>query len=68
MLSWRVHDAASNTILQFVSTFSVWLLADRPTLSPIITVVYAMTLAIAARRETRAGDQLLFGLGDRGSS
>jgi monovalent cation/hydrogen antiporter len=51
MLSARVHDVASNTILQFVSTFSVWLLADRLTLSPIITVVvYAMTLAQSAPR------------------
>src|SRR5439155_5880490 len=51
MLSARVHDVASNTILQFVGTFSVWLLADRLTLSPIITVVvYAMTLAQSSRR------------------
>jgi CPA1 family monovalent cation:H+ antiporter len=50
-LSWRVRDAASNTILQFVATFGVWLLADRLTLSPIITVVvYAMTLAQTVSR------------------
>jgi monovalent cation/hydrogen antiporter len=42
----RISDAPSNTILQFVGTFGVWLLADRLMLSPIITVVaYAMTLA-----------------------
>jgi CPA1 family monovalent cation:H+ antiporter len=41
-----VSDIPSRTILQFVSTFSVWLLADELTLSPIITVVtYAMVLA-----------------------
>jgi monovalent cation/hydrogen antiporter len=37
------------TVLQFISTFGVWLLSERLTLSPIITVVvYAMTLAQAA--------------------
>ena len=36
------------TVLQFVSTFGVWLLSERLTLSPIITVVvYAITLAQA---------------------
>ena len=56
------HDAASatrraRTILQFVSTFGVWMLAERLGLSPIITmVVYAMTLARqrAARARRRA--------------
>jgi CPA1 family monovalent cation:H+ antiporter len=43
-----VRDTASSTVLQFVSTFGVWLLSERLTLSPIITVVvYAMTLAQA---------------------
>ena len=43
-----VSDPASSTVLQFVSTFGVWLLSERLTLSPIITVVvYAMTLAQA---------------------
>ena len=43
-----VRDPASSTVLQFVSTFGVWLLSERLTLSPIITVVvYAMTLAQA---------------------
>jgi CPA1 family monovalent cation:H+ antiporter len=42
----RISDAPSNTILQFVGTFGVWLVANRVLLSPIITVVaYAMTLA-----------------------
>jgi monovalent cation/hydrogen antiporter len=44
-----VRDPASSTVLQFVSTFGVWLLSERLGLSPIITVVvYAMTLAQAA--------------------
>jgi Na+/H+ antiporter len=44
-----VRDPASSTIMQFISTFGVWLLSERLTLSPIITVVvYAMTLAQAA--------------------
>jgi Na+/H+ antiporter len=43
------RDPASSTVLQFVGTFGVWLLSERLTLSPIITiVVYAMTLAQAA--------------------
>ena len=41
----RVHDAASMTVLSFVATFGLWLLAERLSLSPIIAVVaYAMTL------------------------
>src|SRR6478609_1173421 len=44
-----VRDPASNTVLQFVSTFGVWLLSERLGFSAIITVViYAMTLAQAA--------------------
>ena len=47
----RVDDAATATILQFVSTFGVWIFADRVGLSAIITmVVYAMTLARLAPR------------------
>jgi CPA1 family monovalent cation:H+ antiporter len=45
----QVHDAPSNTVLQFVGTFGVWILSERLMLSPIITVVtYAMTLAQTA--------------------
>jgi hypothetical protein len=52
-----VRDPAGNTVLQFVSAFGVWLLSERLTLSPIITVViYAMTLAQAAPR--RLGPRL----------
>jgi monovalent cation/hydrogen antiporter len=46
--SW-VSDIPCRTILQFVGTFGVWLLADKLKLSPIIAVVtYAMTLAQGA--------------------
>src|SRR5204863_1466155 len=42
----RVRDAPSATILQFVSTFGVWMIADRTGLSPIVTMVaYAMVSA-----------------------
>jgi CPA1 family monovalent cation:H+ antiporter len=52
-----VRDPASSTVLQFISTFGVWLLSESLTLSPIITiVVYAMTLAQAAPR--RLGPRL----------
>jgi CPA1 family monovalent cation:H+ antiporter len=51
-LTMRVKDAASATILQFVSTFGVWMIAEATGLSPIVTIVaYAMTAArIAPRR------------------
>jgi CPA1 family monovalent cation:H+ antiporter len=53
MLAWavgwvttRVDDAPSSIILQFVSTFGVWLIAEQVGLSPVLTMVtYAMTLA-----------------------
>jgi monovalent cation/hydrogen antiporter len=64
-----VRDPASSTVLQFVSTFGVWLLSERLTLSPIITiVVYAMTLAQAAPGAVgpASARQLLFGVGDGG--
>jgi Na+/H+ antiporter len=49
----RVTDAATATILQFVSTFGVWIFADRIGLSAIITmVVYAITLARSVPRTT----------------
>jgi monovalent cation/hydrogen antiporter len=48
-----VSNIPSRTIVQFVGTFGVWLLADALTLSPIITVVaYAMTLAQRAPRRS----------------
>ncbi len=46
----RIEDAPSSIILQFVSTFGVWVIAERMGLSPILTVVtYAMTLARSVR-------------------
>ena len=42
----RLNDIAVSVLLQFVSTFAVWIIADRLQLSAIITmVVYAMTIA-----------------------
>jgi CPA1 family monovalent cation:H+ antiporter len=55
----RVRDPASTTILQFVSTFGVWIFADRVGLSAIITmVVYAMTLARSAPSRTPARNRV----------
>jgi CPA1 family monovalent cation:H+ antiporter len=49
MVGWvttRADDAPSSIILQFVSTFGVWLIAEQVGLSPVLTMVtYAMTLA-----------------------
>src|SRR5262245_12366822 len=54
-----VSDAASAIVLQFVSAFGVWILADRLQLSAIITmVVYAMTLARSAPRRTTARNRV----------
>jgi CPA1 family monovalent cation:H+ antiporter len=45
-LTSRIQDAPSSIIVQFVSTYGVWILAERAGLSPILTMVsYAMTLA-----------------------
>src|SRR4051794_4771429 len=45
----RIQDVPSSIIVQFVSTYGVWVLADRAGLSPILTMVtYAMTLARSA--------------------
>jgi CPA1 family monovalent cation:H+ antiporter len=45
----RVEDAPSSIIVQFVSTYGVWVLAEHAGLSPILTMVsYAMTLARSA--------------------
>jgi len=42
----RVKDIPVSVLLQFVSTFAVWVIADRLKLSAIITMVaYAMTIA-----------------------
>src|SRR4051794_5109925 len=48
-VSARVHDVATAVIMQFCSTFGVWLLAERLHLSGILTtVVYAMVAARSA--------------------
>ena len=55
----RIADAPSATILQFVSTFGVWMLAERTGLSAIITmVVYAMTTARIAPLRTAARNRV----------
>jgi len=53
-LTAAVTDIPISIVLQFISTFAVWILAERCGLSAIITVVcYAMTLArhVPARME-----------------
>jgi CPA1 family monovalent cation:H+ antiporter len=50
-LKWtdRVRDVPTAIILQFVTTFGVWILADRIGLSGVLTMVcYAMTVARTA--------------------
>jgi monovalent cation/hydrogen antiporter len=45
-LTVRIEDIPVSVMLQFVSTFAVWIIADRLGLSAIITMVtYAMTIA-----------------------
>ena len=42
----RVRDVPTVIILQFVTTFSVWILADRIGLSGVLTMVcFAVTVA-----------------------
>src|SRR5438094_744020 len=51
----RVQDVPTAIILQFVSTFGVWMLADRMGLSGVLTMVcYAMTAARTAPERTPA--------------
>src|SRR4051794_26643437 len=46
MVTARIEDAPSAVILQFVSTFAVWLAAEHIGLSGVVTiVVYGLTLA-----------------------
>src|SRR4051812_46788027 len=48
-LTRRIQDAPSSIIVQFVSTYGVWVVAEQAGLSPILTMVsYAMTLARSA--------------------
>src|SRR4030095_11286948 len=51
----RVRDVPTAIILQFVSTFGVWILADRICLSGVLTMVcYAITAARSAPQRTPA--------------
>ena len=51
----RVQDVPTAIILQFVSTFGVWILADRIGLSGVLTMVcYAVTVARTAPERTPA--------------
>lgn len=51
----RIHDVATAVIVQFCSTFAVWLLAERLHLSGIITmVVFAMAVSRASAQTTPA--------------
>src|SRR4029077_16379937 len=54
-LSGRVEDVPTAIILQFVSTFGVWIMADRLGLSGVLTMVcYAITVARTAPERTPA--------------
>jgi len=54
-LTLRIEDTPSAIILQFVTTFGVWMMADRVGLSAILTIVtYAVTIARSAPRRTPA--------------
>src|SRR5262245_37062556 len=55
----RVTDTPSTIVLQFVTTFGVWILAEEIHLSPIVTlVVYAITAARLAPARTSAALRL----------
>ncbi len=54
-LTERVRDVPTAVILQFVTTFGVWILADRIGLSGVLTMVcFAMTVARTAPERTPA--------------
>ncbi len=54
-LTTRVHHVPTSIILQFVSTFSVWMLAEHIGLSGVLTMVcYAIALARTAPERTPA--------------
>ena len=49
LVTMRIRDTPSSIIVQFASTFTVWIVAERLGLSGILTiVVYAMTVARTA--------------------
>ncbi|MBE7219769.1 MAG: sodium:proton antiporter [Caulobacteraceae bacterium] len=46
LLIQRIDSAPASIVIQFVTTFGVWILAERLGLSPVLTVVfYAMTVS-----------------------
>jgi len=54
LLTSRVEDVATAVIVQFLSTFAVWMVAERLALSGIITmVVFAILVARASRITAR---------------
>ncbi len=54
-LTGRVRDAPTAIILQFITTFGVWILADRLGLSSVLTTVcFAITAARSAPERTPA--------------
>ena len=64
----RVQHVPTAIILQFVSTFGVWILADRIGLSGVLTMVVLRHDAWRARRRKHAGahpDSILRRLGNR---
>lgn len=55
----RVQDLQVSTVLQFIGTFAVWIIAERLGLSAIITVVaFAMTASRHAPGRTRARNRI----------
>src|SRR5207244_3472323 len=51
----RIQDVATAVIVQFCSTFAVWMLAERLHLSGILTmVVFAMAISRPAAQKTAA--------------
>jgi len=54
-LTSAIQDAPSATVIQFATTFGVWILAERLGLSPIVTiVVFAFIVARSAPERTAA--------------
>jgi len=55
----RIQDIQVSTVLQFIGTFAVWIIAERLGLSAIITVVaFAMTASRHAPGRTRARNRM----------
>lgn len=53
LVTARITDAPTSIIMQFVGTFTVWIVAERLALSGILTiVVYAITMARSAPMST----------------